>query len=403
MPPALSPKAEICATLLTGGQDPHYALGLAMALVNNQVSLEVIGSDELDVPGFRSEPKISFLNLRGEPRGGAGLGQKITRVLRYYQRLLLYAANSRPRVFHILWNNRLENFDRTLLLLYYKALGKKLAFTAHNVNLARRDGIDSWFNRLTLRLQYRIVDHIFVHTERMKIDLEQAFKIPEAKVTVIPFGINNAVPDTALTGAEARAQLGVRPEEKVILFFGAIAPYKGLDVLLESLRKIALPGSSYRLVIAGKPKGGCEPYLSRIRQSAVGNFAPGQVVLHTQYIADPEIEVYFKAADVLALPYREIFQSGVLFLGHSFGIPVVASDVGSFRDDIIDGENGFLCRPGDADDLAATLRKYFQSDLFRNLQLRRAAIRERAAARHSWEAVGEITRGVYDGLLGRTL
>ena len=71
---------------------------------------------------------------------------------------------AQPKIFHILWNNKFEFFDRTLLMLYYKLLGKKIVFTAHNVNIRKRDGNDSWLNRFSLKIQYQLVDHIFVHT-----------------------------------------------------------------------------------------------------------------------------------------------------------------------------------------------------------------------------------------------
>src|SRR5207245_6751110 len=133
-----------------------------------------------------------------------------------------------PKVFHILWNNKFELFDRTLLMLYYKLLGKKIALTAHNVNAGRRDSNDSALNRLTLRIQYRLADHIFVHTEAMKSELLGSFGVAERRVSVIAFGINNSVPDTDLTPESAKQRLGIGGGDRVILFFGNIGPYKGL-------------------------------------------------------------------------------------------------------------------------------------------------------------------------------
>jgi len=111
--------------------------------------------------------------------------------------------------------------------------------------------------------------------------------------------------------------------------------------------------------------------------------------------------LYFKAADVVALPYTHVFQSGVLFLAHSFGLPVVATDVGSLQDDIVEGGNGFLCKPCDSGDLAKVIQQYFESSLFQNLDSRRAEIQAQAARRHSWETVGAMTRSVYDALIAR--
>ncbi len=100
------------------------------------------------------------------------------------------------------------------------------------------------------------------------------------------------------------------------------------------------------------------------------------------------------------LPYRDIFQSGVLFLGYSFGLPVIAADVGALKEEIIEGETGFVFRPRDPVDLARTIETYFSSDVFRDLKSRRQGIRDYAHARHSWDVVGQKTRNVYAALLG---
>ena len=113
------------------------------------------------------------------------------------------------------------------------------------------------------------------------------------------------------------------------------------------------------------------------------------------------MEIYLKAADVLVLPYKEIFQSGVLFLAYSFGLPVVATDVGSFREEIVEGKTGFLCQPGDPEALAKAIETYFTSDLYKNLKVRRQELKDYADANHSWNAVADLTRNAYAEMLGR--
>jgi len=314
----------------------------------------------------------------------------------YYVRLIRYAAIARPKVFHILWNNKFEFFDRTLLLLYYKLLGKKIALTAHNVNEGRRDSTDDTLvNRLTLRIQYRLADHIFVHTDKMKSELVEDFKVSENSVTVIPYGINNAVPDTDLTSDEAKQRLGIRNGERTILFFGNIAPYN----LIAAFQRIVTGHVDYRLIIAGRPKKGCEKYWEEIQRTISRGVNQARIIQKIDHIPDEETELYFKAADVLALPYRHIYQSGVLFLGYSFGLPVIAADVGNLREDVIEGKTGFLCKPEDPVDLARAIETYFASDLFQSLHTRRKEIRQYAHERHSWDVVGHMTRNVYAELL----
>ena len=389
---------EIQVALLTGGADEQYAYGLATSLISKRPTLEIVGNDALDCPEFHGQDGVTFLNLRGDQRPSASLFTKVSRIAAYYAKLVRYAAVARPRIFHILWNNKFEFFDRTLLMLYYKARGKKIVLTAHNVNAGARDGNDSLLNRLTLKIQYRLADHIFVHTERMKRELIDNFGPDEPRVTIIPFGIYDSVHNTSLTVSEAKRRLGILEGEKTLLFFGNIAPYKGVEYLVAAFRNILARQENYRLVIAGRPKS-CEAYWRGIREAIRSEVDTGRILLRAEFIPDEEMEVYFKAADVLVLPYRHIFQSGILFLGYSFGLPVLAADVGSLKDDIVEGQTGFIFRPEDPADLEKTLERYFASDLYGDLNNQRKLIRDYASERHSWDVVARMTMDVYAGLL----
>jgi glycosyltransferase involved in cell wall biosynthesis len=387
--------------LLTGCQDRPYALGLAMALVAKGVHVDEIGSDNEDSPELHVTPNLRFLNFRSDQRENINFARKLWKLAIYYAQLMRYAAGSKPRILHILWNNKIEVFDRTILMAYYKLCGKQIAFTAHNVNQARRDAKDSLLNRVTLRIQYRLCDHIFVHTKKMKDELCDDFGVAENAVTVIRHPINDAFPDTDLTPSQAKRQLSLQENEKAVLFFGRIRPYKGIEHLLAAFHLLAASYPDYRLIIAGEPKKGSEEYRRQIEQAVKTEFAPDRIILKIQFIPDTEMEVYLKAADVLVLPYKEIFQSGVLFLAYSFGLPVVATDVGSFREEIVEGQTGFLCQPGDPAELAKAIETYFASDLYKNLRVRRQEIIDYAEANHSWNAVADLTRNAYSGLLGR--
>lgn len=390
---------EIQVGLLTGGIDKPYAFGLAMALVAKGMRVEFIGSDEIDSPELHTNPRLKFLNLRGNQRDDASFLTKVRRILTYYVRLIRYAALTKSQVFHILWNNKFEAFDRTLLMLYYRLQGKKIALTAHNVNAGKRDVNDSLLNRLTLKIQYRLAHHIFVHTEKMKAELLEDFRVAERAVTVIPLGFNNSAPNTSLTCADAKRRLKLDTGEKTILFFGSIGPYKGLDCLVAAFGRTAASHPDYRLLIVGKPKVGAETYLAEIQQTIQRDAMRGQVVQRIEFVPDEDTELYFKAADVLVLPYTQVFQSGVLVLGYSFGLPVIAADVGSLREDIVEGQTGLLFAPGDPADLARAIERYFEGDLFKQLPRRRPEIQDYARKRHSWDLVGDKTLQVYADLV----
>ncbi len=391
---------KIEVALLTGGIDRPYVVGLSQALVSKDISLEVIGSDKLDGPEMHNAPGLCFMNLQQFPPRKASFARRALAILAFYFRFMRYASAAKPNIFHILWNNKLQYFDRTLLMLYFKLRGKKIVLTAHNVNAGARDGKDSALNRLTLKCQYRLADHLFVHTQKMKSEIVKHFGVHDSAISVVPFGVNNALPETDLTSVEAKRRLGVAGAEKTILFFGAIWPYKGLEYLVAAFRQLAERHSDYRLVIAGESKKGSERYLDGVRKDIHQHVNAGRVIEKLQYIADGDAETYFKAADLLVLPYTAIFQSGVLYTAYRFGLPVVATDVGAFKEDIIEGRTGFVCKPCDADDLARTIETYFESDLFKSLDIRRQEIRDYASQRNSWGTVGDMTRSVYAGLLG---
>jgi glycosyltransferase involved in cell wall biosynthesis len=395
---ALSPPS-IHISLLTGGDDKPYVLGLADALTSEGISFDLIGSDDLEVPELLRNRRINFCNLRGDQRSDASLKSKAFRILRYYFRLVCYAVRAQPKIFHILWNNKFELFDRTLLLLYYKLLGKKLVLTAHNVNVRKRDCTDTWLNRLSLRIQYQLSDHIFVHTNRMKEELVSDFAITSDKVSVIPFGINNTAPNTGITTAGAKRMLSISDSDKTILCYGQIAPYKGLEYLIDAFSEVAKRNGSYRLIIAGKVKKGHVEYWNDIRRKIAATESRNRIIERIEHIPDEETELYFKAADVLVLSYTQVFQSGVIFLGYSFGLPAIVADVGSLKEEIIEGQTGFVFKPRDSSDLASKIENYFDSELFHNLETRRSQIRQCANERYSWKKVTAITTAIYSNLL----
>jgi D-inositol-3-phosphate glycosyltransferase len=385
--------------LLTGGDDKTYAHGLTLSLVSKGVFVDFIGSDFTDGPEIHGSPLINALNLRGNQNENVPYLKKVTRILKYYCRLVGYAATARPRIFHILWNNKFEFVDRVLLMICYKLMGKKVVFTAHNVNAAKRDNKDTLFNRATLKAQYWMSDHIFVHTNKMKDELLTDFGVSGGKVGVIPFGINNTFPRTLMNRSQARKRLGLNDQEKVALFFGQIAPYKGLEYLVRAMARTTGQGDTFRLLIAGKIKPGQGSYWESV-QAEIASAGLGKRIIETiRFISDEEVESLFKAADVLILPYTNIYQSGLPFLAYSYGLPVVASDAGGLPEDVVAGRTGLIFRQRDPDDLARAIDEYFSSDLYNQLESRRQDISDYANDHHSWTKVADMTCKVYESLL----
>src|SRR5438105_1462793 len=117
--PIHSQPSTLSIALLTGGGDKPYALGMAAALTSVGIDIDFIGSDDLRVPELLNNHRVNFLNLRGDQRHDAKPADKVLRVLRYYVRLVGYTGTAKPKLFHILWNNKFQLLDCTVLMLYY--------------------------------------------------------------------------------------------------------------------------------------------------------------------------------------------------------------------------------------------------------------------------------------------
>lgn len=385
-------------SLLTGNVDPHYQLDLLSGLVAAGLEVDFIGSDAMEGASILSHRNVHFYNLRGSQDTKASMQEKIFRILKYYFKLIHYTLKTNSQIFHIQWENKFIYFDRTIMNLFYRLLGKKLVFTVHNVNAGERDENDTVLNRLSLKFKYMIADHIIVHTDKMKLQMVTDFNINEKKISVVPHGINTVIPQTELTPSEAKKRLILNYNEKVLLFFGNIAPYKGLKTLINALIKLKSSTSNFKLIIAGKIKGN-EAHWNEIKDIIEKHKLSDYIIEQIRFIPDEEVEIYYKAADILILPYNYIFQSGVLFVSYSFGLPAIASDVGSLKEDIIEGKTGFICLPENPEDLAEKIIQYFQSDLYKKLPEIRKHILEFAQEKYSWEKIGKKTSSVYHSLL----
>jgi len=384
-------------SILNAGQQTDYLYGLVSGLVEiPTLEIEVIDSDS-SVGVFEAFHHVSLFNLRGDNISPQSMFTKMWRIGRYYIRLLYYTASTRSDIFHIQWENSIALFDRTLLNLYYKVLGKKLVFTAHNVYREARDSAATPLRWFSLKVMYHLVDRIIVHTPKMKEELCSLFHISPEKVIIIPHGINNRVQKKGITQEDARQKLGIVPTAHVVLFFGQIDEYKGIETLIDAAALLVQKDPSIILIVAGKPKRQSD-YVLKLKRQVRKSLPEKNVMLRLQFIPDNEVETYFSAADCVVLPYKRIFQSGVLFLAYRFGVPIIATDVGSFAEDVIDRVTGFICKPNDAEDMAAQLRKYFDSTLFHQREETRAFIIELAEKKYSWTNIGRQTYEVYSDL-----
>jgi glycosyltransferase involved in cell wall biosynthesis len=306
---------------------------------------------------------------RWAPGGAGSRARFVGKLVTHVPDMLRYRRTARAAdVVHFQWLT-VQPLDVHLL-----PRSRPVVLTAHDV-LPRepRPG--------QLRAQRRLyerVNAVIVHSEHGRRRLIEEAGVDEGKVHVVPHGVFDY-----LTRQPAETPLPedlAAVEGPVVLFFGLLRPYKGIDVLLEAWRGI----EGAELWIVGNPRMPVEPLRAA---------APRNVRFVPRFVTDPEIPAFFRRADLAVLPYRQIDQSGVLFSALAFGTPLLLSDVGGFSEVAATGA-AELVPPGDPDALRDALRGLL-ADPARRERLRAAALGA-AADTYSWDAIARRTLGVYE-------
>jgi glycosyltransferase involved in cell wall biosynthesis len=247
---------------------------------------------------------------------------------------------------------------------------------------------------------YRNADAIIVHGQRLKALLLENFPVSPDKIHVLPHGNYNFVADTpgAWNRRSARESLQLSDADCVVLFFGLIREYKGLDLLIDACKEIndrGLPGGKrLKLLIAGRSFKNFWHEAGYKKRIDDANLEPS-VSLHLGHIPMLDVARFFHAADVVAIPYRRGSQSGVLQLTYSFGKAAVATRVGSLGE----GPTADLTRfvePGNAHVLADALYELLTDPVA--AATLGAKGRRYADAELDWTAIANGTRRIYESL-----
>ncbi|HEY1593876.1 MAG TPA: glycosyltransferase family 4 protein [Thermoleophilaceae bacterium] len=344
---------------------PPYDRSLAAALARAGVDVELVTSRFLygTVPradGF--EVKELFYRRSG--------GRRLFKLAEHVPDMLRYRREAaRADVVHWQWLS-VEQIDALVL-----APKRPRVLTAHNaIAHERRLGQAAARRRLL-----RAMDAVVVHSRYGAAQAERNGADP-ARVHVIPHGAFDY-----LTRQEGELPLPdelAAVEGPVVLFFGLIRDYKGVDVLLRAWRSV----TGAELWIVGMP---------RVELAPLRALAGDGVRFVPRFVDDVELPAYFRRADLVVLPYRAVDQSGVLATALAFGKPLVLSDVGGF------GELGVarMVPPGDEEALAAALNELLADRAARDGLA--AAAAAAAAGEYSWHAVAERTLALYRQLLHR--
>jgi Glycosyltransferase len=194
-------------------------------------------------------------------------------------------------------------------------------------------------------------DEIIVMSDKVRSDV--LMLEPKASIHLArhPLYTNFGKP---ILRADAVRKLGLNPSRKILLFFGLIRDYKGLDLLLDAINML---DDAYQLVIAGESYGPFEKYQPQIEQANASDSE--SVKVFNRYIDDEEVSTFFSAADLCVLPYRSATQSGITAIAYNFEVPMVATPVGSLSDDIARTGVGLVADAITPEAISAVIRKFF--------------------------------------------
>lgn len=311
-----------------------------------------------------------------------GSGSQIAKAAQHplnMARLARRLRRSSPGVTHFQWLP-LPQLDRHLV----RRFPRPLVLTAHDL-LPREAGPRQ---RRAARELFDRMDALIVHSQSGRERMVGDLGVPEQMVHVIPHGSFDYLTSLG-NGRPLDPATGDLEGRKMVLFFGLIRPYKGVDLLIEAFA--AAPDAAV-LVVAGMPRMSIEPLRKRAGELGLGD----RVRFVARFIPDQEIPAYFERADLVVLPYRETEQSGVLFTSLAFGVPTIATDVGGFSEVGTEQQAIRLVPPGDSDALGRAIGELL-SDPAQREQLA-AAARDAAAGPYSWARAAELTEQLYRSL-----
>ncbi|WNO06250.1 glycosyltransferase [Rhodoferax mekongensis] len=348
---ASSPKQKLSSMhssiLVSHGFQSHYELGFANGLAQNHVQVTLLGSDTTLADKLAEQ--VEFINIRGPQSPNRSRWAKLKNMVGYHFKLLRHVATHRQAQVCVIGLTNPELLVGILEGFFLRVVARRYCLTVHNI--LPHDKHTAWMKCLYW-LIYRLPHLLLVHTPETAQALTREFGIDSRKIVVVEHGANDAVEKSSLTPAQARESLGFEANDRVLLFFGGVAPYKGLDLLLDALERHA----GTRLLVAGRCPDSEYGRAMRDRlQTLVQN---KKAIWRNGYLDESAISLVFAAADAIVLPYRHIDQSGVLLLALTLGTPLITTRVGSFSS-LVTPATGVLVEPFDSNALARGITEFY--------------------------------------------
>ena len=233
-----------------------------------------------------------------------------------------------------------------------------------------------FYEKTVSRLFFWVSDFFLTMSEKVRIDLSSLTSKPSI-LTLHPLYDSYSLPKSK---SEARTNLHLPIDQKIILFFGFIRDYKGLDLLLEAMSSPEIKDQNIKLVVAGEFYANREKYESMVSSLRIEN----QLYWHTDFIPDAKIADYFSAADAVILPYKASTQSGVTQIAFYYDLPIIATNVGGIKE-MVEGNTHGLIVDANAQSISKGILNFYAND---NREIYRQNI-ARDKSNYSWAAFVE--------------
>lgn len=249
-----------------------------------------------------------------------------------------------------------------LLFLTFARNGRihnKIIFLCHNV-AEHENGLAGWLKRFLTRRVLQRGDGFILHSHEQERQLSRLLKKKTVPALVSPHPLYQVFNNNRYTSASAREELGIPAQQRVILFFGFIRKYKGLECLLKALPLVKTYDGNILLLIVGEVWKGERHYRRYVRMIKELGLEENTRFIN-RYVPNEEVEIYFKASDFVVLPYRDGSGSGILQIAYGMDRPVVATDISVFTEVVENEKTGLLVPPANERQLAETIVKMYKS------------------------------------------
>jgi len=378
-------KIAIIDPLGAHGSSFHmYTFGQALGLENCGIDVRIYTNDKTLNNNFTQLKVFNFYKNMFNSRF------KFINGLRWVIgsfRSIFHAKLSGYSIFHF------HIFHINLLILYNVLLTKflfgKVVLTIHDVH-SFNGTRDSHF---LCQLVYKLADLHITHNKFSKNEIIKSYSNLEiSKIHIIPHG--NFLPFIDIKKKSyAKNILGLPKNKKILLFFGMIKEVKGLDVLLKGFRNVVSENPDTILLIAGRVwQDSFEKYQLLINKYNLTQ----NIILHTKFIQQDKVDYYFSSCDLVILPYKKIYQSGVLLMSLSYEKPVLVSDLLPFTEIIKNNENGFIFKSESSSDLYEKINSILNNkELINKVQENSS---EMIKAKYSWDEIGRLSKIAYQDL-----